>query len=336
VRILGKKAVLGTILFSMMSVVPQGASACGRDGKTGYLPANGLDIPPRRTVYNRKGEPISGGLTHEEFDGVITSVERIYGPIVQQMGGDLKIERNWDDGTVNAYATRPDEKPTDWIVAMFGGLARHKEVTIDGFLLVVCHELGHHIGGAPKYDRGNADEWAGNEGEADYFATLKCARRVLERENNVAEVATLYVPDSVRRRCESNFRNDNEAAICIRSSLAGLSLARLLASLSDENLPEDRMPWFGRWDLNRVGSMYDEHPEAQCRLDTYYAGALCGADFRDDVDQKDPLVGTCSSEMGHSVGVRPRCWYYPTGATDSRTRSRDRDPGRPTRDEIYW
>jgi hypothetical protein len=35
---------------------------------------------------------------------------------------------------------------------MFGGLARHELVTDDGFMMVVCHETGHHLGGAPRYN----------------------------------------------------------------------------------------------------------------------------------------------------------------------------------------
>ena len=64
---------------------------------------------------------------------------------------------------------------------MFGGLARHKLVTPDGFALVACHEMGHHLGGAPR--RGG---WASNEGQSDYYATTKCARRIWAEDNNAA------------------------------------------------------------------------------------------------------------------------------------------------------
>jgi Zn-dependent protease with chaperone function len=53
---------------------------------------------------------------------------------------------------------------------MFGGLARDPLVTKDGFSAVICHEIGHHIAGAPR----KGFSWASNEGQADYFATTKC------------------------------------------------------------------------------------------------------------------------------------------------------------------
>jgi hypothetical protein len=283
------------------------ASACSLDGKEGFLPKNDVYIPARRQVLDENGAPVGGGITKEEFNGVIDAVESVYAPIIQKMGGNLVIERNWQDGTVNAYANREGDK---WIVAMFGGLARHKETTVDGFMLVVCHELGHHIGGAPKYNRGRLDEWASNEGESDYFATLKCARRVLEREDNVGLMAYADVPDSVRQKCMSQHRDDQGSAICMRGAMGGLSLARLLGNIGGDT-PEEQLPTFGTPDQSKVSTTYDAHPDPQCRLDTYYAGGLCEVPHTEDVDQADPLVGTCATETKFTVGVRPRCWYAP-------------------------
>lgn len=314
--------------FSMDSM------ACSKDGKSGFLPPNNLYIPPRREVIDRNGAPVGGGITEAEFNGVIDSVMAVYTPVVAAMGGNLKVARNWTDGTVNAYANR---EGNDWWINMFGGLARHRETTIDGFLLVVCHELGHQIGGAPKYSsRGNEVEWAGNEGQSDYWATLKCARRVLARENNAADPGVMNAPSSVRRKCDATFFNQNQSAICVRNAMGGLALARLLATLGDDNLPEEQMPWFSHRDPNRVGEMDDSHPEAQCRLDTYYAGAVCEKDFREDVSQRDALVGSCTQELGYSVGVRPRCWYAPPNAKDDAGNPRRRRPVPPSPEGIYF
>ena len=162
--------------------------ACSMDGKGGFLPENDLYIPSSVKSIN--------GITKEEFDKAIDEVEHIYAPIVSSLGGNLQIERNWDDGTVNAYASQSGKT---WKVAMFGGLARHATITKDAMALVVCHELGHHIGGAPKkgaaagtgggwwggQTSGSAISWASNEGQADYFATLKCLRKTWINDNNV-------------------------------------------------------------------------------------------------------------------------------------------------------
>jgi hypothetical protein len=292
--------------------------------KNGFLPKNTRYIPVRRVVLDRDGNPIGGGITESEFNGVISAVEKIYGPIVKSMGGNLVVNRNWTDGTVNAYADRNDG---NWNVSMFGGLARHKETTIDGFMLVVCHELGHHIGGAPiKAGRG----WPANEGQSDYWATLKCARRVLEKQPNLRLARRLGAPDEVKAACANLHKNPNEAALCERDSMAGMSLARLLADLGGARREED-MPKFNTPDQKIVKKTSDSHPEAQCRLDTYFNGAVCDVEFKVDTDMKDPVIGTCAQENGAKVGFRPRCWYAPK--MDNRTYGRiptprERDPSR--------
>ncbi len=299
------KAVLFSAVFALgFTAFGSNASACSVDGKEGFLPKNDLYIPVRKLVRDRDGNPVGGGITEKEFNGVIDAVEKIYAPVVKELGGELQIERNWTDGTVNAYASRQGKT---WTVAMFGGLARHKETTIDGFMLVVCHELGHHIGGAPKYKRGRQDEWASNEGESDYFATLKCARRVLYNAENVEELGFLEVPAPVKENCDAQFPKDPEdAAICVRSALGGKALARLLGSLGGSRMPEFDTP-----DPSKVSETKDAHPAAQCRLDTYYSGGLCDKDLREEVSQVDPIPGTCTQEKGFKMGYRPRCWYAP-------------------------
>jgi len=309
IRRLMMRKMTQAVVFAMIAALgvsanSNTASACSHDGNDGFLPRNNMYIPVRRVVLDRHGNPVGGGITETEFEGVIAAVEKLYAPIVKSMGGNLVIHRRWKDGTVNAYADRNDG---NWNVTMFGGLARHKETTIDGFLLVVCHELGHQIGGSPKYPSHGGDEWAANEGQSDYWATLKCARRVLQNQPNLREIRALEAPDSVRVSCRNSFTNPNEAALCVRTSMAGLALARLLAGAKSE----DKMPSFNTPDRSQVRETQNGHPEAQCRLDTYLQGSVCGIDFHKDTDQKNPLINTCTQENRDPIGYRPRCWYKP-------------------------
>lgn len=318
-------AVLAGVVLGMGALIGQ-ANACSKDGKDGFLPRNNYYIPVRRIVLDHDGNPIGGGITEAEFNGVIDAVEKVYAPIVKAKGGNLVVHRNWKDGTVNAYADRQDG---NWNVSMFGGLARHKETTIDGFMLVVCHELGHHIGGAPKI---GGTEWASNEGQSDYYATLKCARNVLAHEKNLHALPALDAPDEVRVACRAKFKIDNEAALCIRGAMGGLSLARLLANLGGARSEKD-MPLFTTPDTSKVSETDDSHPEAQCRLDTYYSGATCEVDASVDVDNGDPTLGTCSQEKGAKGSYRPRCWYAPQA--DNTTATEDPAPHSPQRGRYF-
>ena len=157
-----------SLAFSTQSI------ACDMNGETGFLPENDL--------YVGVNDKMASDMTEARFNEIIDEVDAVYAPIVKQRGGNLKWARKWDDGTVNASAQRFF---TTYQVNMFGGLARHELVTDDAFALVVCHELGHHLGGAPKVG-GLMMRWASNEGQSDYFASLKCFRKVYESDNNEA------------------------------------------------------------------------------------------------------------------------------------------------------
>ncbi|MFI5391194.1 MAG: hypothetical protein ACHQYQ_07525 [Bacteriovoracales bacterium] len=270
--------------------------ACDQYGITGIVEENNLWIGP--DVKSKTD------LTHEEFDKLLDAVEAVYGPEVKSKGGSLVIERNWDDGTVNAYAY---QEGNSWHIAMFGGLARHETITRDGMYLVACHELGHHIGGAPKkpeYD--GTVGWASNEGQADYFGTLKCLKKVWEKENNVSILRNINVDQYATTVCKKQFKDAQDIAICERVAMAGKSVASLFNALRSRTTPLR----FDTPDENYVRRTYHDHPEPQCRLDTYFSGAVCTkdpyTDFSDDIASD---VGGCSKKEGAKFGARPNCWF---------------------------
>lgn len=279
-----------------MSLSFSSVFACDINGKSGFMPKNNLNISTSDKAAN--------DMTEEKFLSIIKRVSDTYAPIVESKGATLDMINNWDDGTVNAYAHRDGNV---WHVSMFGGLARHKLTTDDGFMLVVCHELGHHIGGAPRYGGGN--DWASNEGQADYFGTLKCMKRVLENDDNIAIVSKMTVDAEATKQCEMVYKNASEVALCQRISMAGKSLGQLLGSLGGSSKVNFDTP-----DKSTVKRTNDNHPKGQCRLDTYFHGGLCDKSFTEDVSDSSPIPGTCIKKDGYKVGSRPLCWYKPASA----------------------
>lgn len=176
-------------------------------------------------------------ISKASFDSAMDLVEKVYAPIFASRGCPLNLIRSWSNGEVNAQAWQDGGQCH---VEMFGGFARYPGMTKNAMIAVACHEIGHHLGGAPLY----AGENLSVEGQADYYATLTCMKR-------------LGVP----------------------SANASLTLATALARLGHERDPSrsTRAP-------EEVSQTLQTHPRAQCRLDTYDAGA--GRDSR------------------------PRCWFY--------------------------
>jgi len=235
------------------------------------------------------------GITEEQFNDSLDKVFEVYKPILEGHDANFMIDRYWSNDTINAFAF---QNGTDWHIAMYGGLARHEETTLDGFTLVACHELGHHVGGFPKID------WASNEGQSDYYGSLKCLRKVWADDDNIAIVKEMDIDPVAKELCEAEFKDPAASAMCQRSSMAGLSLGRLLADLGG-----DKMPKFETVDDSVVDKTNNRHPKAQCRLDTYFAGSVCMVAHDEDVDKKDPDQGVCARNKNQEIGARPKCWY---------------------------
>lgn len=279
------------ILLAMTLLASTSAFTCTEDGAEGFMPENNMSISVNDKMAN--------DMTEEKFNAIITKVADVYAPIIKKRKGILQMKRKWKNNTVNASAQRLGPL---YIVNMYGGLARHKDVTADGFALVVCHELGHHIGGAPKI----GTRWASNEGQADYFGTLKCFRRAFGGDDNRTIVANMEIDEEAVTQCTNAWTSEDEIALCKRSAMAGKSLSKLLGRGRSVN--------FNTPDRTVVQTTNDRHPQGQCRLDTYFQGSLCGVDVLTDVSKEDPNTGTCNRAAGNENGLRPLCWFKPAGS----------------------
>ena len=292
----------GFAVIALVFMVFQPISfACDQFGLTGIVEENDLFIP-----VGLKGE---GGITEEDFNSILDRIESLYEPVLDEMGKTLEVVRKWDDGTVNAYA---QQMGNVWRISMFGGLARHDTITKDAFALVACHELGHHLGGAPKKASWWGTAWASNEGQSDFYGNSKCLRNFMKEDNNVQIVAEMEIDDFAKEKCNNIFTNENDVAMCMRGAMAGLSLGNLFRALRRLDTPLK----FTTPDPARVTTTNHNHPAPQCRLDTYFAGSICDKEFTDDVSNSDPNVGFCNRVDGYDVqnGARPLCWFKPSGS----------------------
>jgi hypothetical protein len=109
-----------------------------------------------KRIENRLLHRLSDDGLRRRVEGVVQRF-RIYFP---QINYDIL----WPSRTCNAQAFVLDGKR---YVRLYGGLARHKRMTVAGFAWVLAHETGHHVGGAPFHDlqpylscEERADQWA--------------------------------------------------------------------------------------------------------------------------------------------------------------------------------
>lgn len=211
-------------------------------------------------------------MTERQFKSVLRSVEEVYEPVVNRMGARLIVYSGYQFNTVNALAQRDQEK---WMISFYGGLGKHRMMNEDALRFVVCHELGHHLAGAPyKLDSQGVERWASAEAQADYFATSQCLPNVFKKDGK-SDMVVNALPENVRRDFEF-FCSD---AICLRTLWAAYTATKVFNSLHQDEL----LPSFYTPDASQVQIIEREYPSLQCRLDTMLAGTL-----------------------GH---MRPPCWF---------------------------
>lgn len=247
--------IVGLLMLLALSIFQYAHATC--------VPENTWHIPPSRNIQ-------ANAISQKSFDSAINKVEKGFGKVVEALGYHLQFNRLWNDGTVNSDTY---EEGTNWIINSYGGLARYPGMnTVAAYALVACHELGHHMGGAPLY---TGDDWAAVEGEADYWATKECMKSIG------------YSQGSVRS--------------------ASLALAKVLADLGGEAVPS---PFSPSKTVKRTTE--EDHPPAQCRLDTYLGGFAC--DKRGMHSKNDAHINACyvyPTSKTYSTGSRPRCWFAP-------------------------
>ena len=269
-----------------------------------FLPPNDLDLQDNPSMVEN--------MTEAEFNAIINDIAALYRDLAKSKGAVLEVNALWSNSTVNASA---NQMAGAWIINMYGGLARRPEVTKDGFALVVCHELGHHFGG---FSFGGSS-WAANEGQSDYFATQSCAKRAWAEQKDLNATFRDEVGEVAKNACDETYKSQEDRDLCYRSAAAGFSLGRLLAALGGDSEPSFSTP-----STKRVRRTYNEHPEAQCRLDTYLAGATCSKAFDPNIipgrrhpkgqgsldAEKLAAKYSCTEQDNMAFGLRPTCWYY--------------------------
>lgn len=238
------------------------------------------------------------GVTWDQYEKLIKKIESEYAPDFKAVGRELEIPSAWRTAEVQAHAVSQGKKDQ---VTVNGGMARHPLMTPDALTIVFCHELGHHIGGAPQALFFNGKSV---EGQADYFATLKCLRRLFAHDDNRRFLADNNVEPEIRNECKISFTSDQDVAICLRSAVASKVMGNVTADVRRERIPTFLTP-----DQTRVEYLYGGHTKSQCRLDTYLAGAFCPVQASLELSPFDLDVGTCSRWYGQKRGVRPLCWY---------------------------
>ncbi|MFP5386857.1 MAG: hypothetical protein ACLGHN_12305 [Bacteriovoracia bacterium] len=216
----------------------------------------------------------------------------------------LEFVFNTDNTTLNAFAKK--ETPKEWRITVHGGFISHPKMNYYSMALILCHELGHFLGGKPYVEGrrlsptmvSRAPKEMSVEGQADFFATAECGKRLLAGEQPDVDFTTLEQEDIF---CHSA----NDLNLC---KLLYQTSKRVIDIYTDavREITGYDYPYvhFNRKDpqvVDRSLIYVGEYPTLQCRLDTMAAGIDCRMDSS----------GKCLLEGGELIEKRPACWFKP-------------------------
>lgn len=263
--------------------------------KVTAIPENDMSIPALRVKDFE-------GVTEHDFNVVTTTLFKLYAPVVKEKSNvELVMNADWKDATVNAFASR---EVGTWTIHVAGGIARAKGMTKDALALIVCHEIGHQLGGAPRTFL--YDGWPSAEGQADYWASSKCLKKYYYELRNEEVRLDTSIPEKLINQCSVVYKTYTDIKICARTMMASVDFAQFLNELPDVRIPID----LEGFDTREVkGTNTNNYPRPQCRFDTLSQGALCDIAFDIATSETDAKIGHCNEIT--RPGTRPRCWYKP-------------------------
>lgn len=182
---------------------------------------------------------------------------------------------DWEKPYFTAYTVE-----IDGIINMgfWGGMARIPGMDDDGVAFITCHEVGHILGGTPRYKLKNFEQLT-SEGQADYYAP-SCLKKYFMNDPLIMDELQKKQDPYNLKLCKEKYSSNMDLAVCLRSLKGIHAFAQMIGYMQRIQ----GTPSIESQDTSEVAeTLFDSYPSHQCRIDTMVAGVL-GLD-------------------------RPKCWY---------------------------
>lgn len=264
----------------------------------------------------------------EQLRTLVNKIATHMTPLLEAQGYKMgQVLISWNDNQFQAGA-RIIEETNEMEMMVTGAVARAEGITRDAIELVLCHEFGHVVGGAPK--TGRKMKWEHKEGfafyghgtyegQADYFATLKCFRSLHGNSDNNLFVRQIQqfgiqVPKLLKQNCERSWKKSQDISLCIRAGLASENMVNSMEREKEKYFRSQNKPFSPQFasllksDSTTAQGIQSGHPDPQCRLDTLIQGTLCPIPANVMTDPMDANRGVC---LTGTIGARPKCWFNP-------------------------
>lgn len=248
------------------------------------------------------GQSAFASVNKLDYLKLTTALSSIYEKRIAEKSGQLKFTLKDSDQAPNAYATKNADGP--WEVIVISSLLALNEQTTASLGIILCHEVGHFLGGEPYVVgvqltpavRSRAPKKMSCEGQADYFATSECIKALAIRIPDLFRDNKGLLNPMTSQYCEESYVELKDIHLCKETLVASYQATIVYQKIMEElNVPAT---FFGKIDnestdrtLNYVG----EYPSLDCRYETFITGTLCSR-----------LKGNVCNDL---KWTRPACWF---------------------------
>ncbi|MEN0060056.1 MAG: hypothetical protein AAGB31_14540 [Bdellovibrio sp.] len=198
------------------------------------------------------------GLNENEYNELIHYFQKTYtAQVLKTTGKPVIFQKAWQNPYFNGSI---ESKEHFFQIHLWGGTARTQGASPVVMAGILCHELGHILGGEPHEIIENRT-WSSVEGQADFFATKECLPTFLKNHSRFALNPSRYFIE----KCQNNNS-------CAQTLQAAWDLTLFFQTYDSQKSPTP--------DIHRPAPPAKEllrnaYPSLQCRWDTFVAGALC-------------------------------------------------------------
>ncbi|MDG0815377.1 hypothetical protein [Bdellovibrio svalbardensis] len=256
----GLRAFLPYILASLLLALLVTMAQATKDHIRRSRPVNAQESARSDYFYLPVGSANVSDVSERDYLEVISDFQSHYmQAVIARTGKPLIIPNEWASPYFAAFAMK---KESFMQISLWGGMARAPGVTKPMLAAVICHELGHILGGDPLQTIPGS-EWASTEGQSDFFAAKVCLPEYLQRHSEAVPLAT--VNSQVLQIC-------GDHVDCEKVAQIGWDLVNMFQRYSYRKFVPVQLDVEEKAATELILNTY---PSDQCRLDTYIEGARC-------------------------------------------------------------
>lgn len=218
------------------------------------------------TPYQFTEQENASGLKESDVLFLLQTLDHRYGSLIQNSGDKWFSGFVWSQSYLGAGSTND---AGNFKILLWGGLIRARSMTFGALASVVCHELGHKLGGEPLQKFSDPTmNWSSAEGQADYFAASQCLPFLYE---DLKVSAPRYLKTEIEPGIQALCRNARDVSKCQWVASSGVDLIETLQIYFDLDQPQADL---NIWTKEKVSeTLYTQYPSYQCRMDTFKSAA---------------------------------------------------------------